>query len=545
MIRTAFILGAGLGTRLRPLTEHCPKPLLPVAGKPMLCHAMDRLAGLGVERFIINTHHCASAYANAFPGGVYAGRPVLFVHEPVLLDTGGGLKNIEPLLDERDHSLFVCNGDIFAAPDLGKLARAHLDSTALATLLLRSTGEPRNVRLGADGSVLDMRGRLGKKGGTPCLFSGIYCVRREFFAKLEPGKIESVVEAFLRSIEAAPGSIRGVCDDSGHWHDLGTVAEYERVCAAFEFPARAPIEKGGSGRQFFRVALADDSSAVLCRYDESREENALYAEIAAFLDSLGFPVPRVLAEASAARWLLLEDLGAVDLWALRDAPWPERRAAYQSALLALHRLHHTGFARWSAAGCRLMPGFDAALYRWEREYFLENAVRRQAGLPLTAGETAALKSELAALAERLLRLPVQLVHRDCQSQNILWHKGSAHFIDFQGMRTGTGFYDLGSLLWDPYVNFSEDERATLLEFYRTLGPADIARADFEQAFLDASAQRLMQALGAYGFLGIVKGRADFLAHTPSALANLCAVTRTNPALPLLHALAVRFDEARF
>jgi aminoglycoside/choline kinase family phosphotransferase len=185
-----------------------------------------------------------------------------------------------------------------------------------------------------------------------------------------------------------------------------------------------------------------------------------------------------------------------------------------------------------------MPGFDAALYRWEREYCLENAVRIQAGLALVPEESVPLRAELNALAGRLLRLPPQLVHRDCQSQNILWRGGAAHFIDFQGMRSGTGFYDLGSLLWDPYVTFSEAERGELLEFYRTLGgAAATAPMAFAQAFLDASAQRLMQALGAYGFLGVVKGRADFLAHTPRALANLCKVAGANAALPRLHALA--------
>jgi NDP-sugar pyrophosphorylase family protein len=230
MIRTAFIPGAGLGTRLRPLTEHCPKPLLPIAGKPMICHVFDTLADVGVERFIVNTHHRAEAYAAAFPDGTYRGRQITFAHEPVLLDTGGGLKNIEPLLGGTDDSIFVFNGDIYAAPDLPALARAHDGTDADATLLLRSQGTPLNVRLDdATGAVLDMRGRLGARDGTARLFTGIYCVRRKFFAALQAGKIESVVEAFLRRIAAKPASIRGLADDTGHWHDLGTVAEYERV----------------------------------------------------------------------------------------------------------------------------------------------------------------------------------------------------------------------------------------------------------------------------------------------------------------------------
>ena len=90
MIRTAFILGAGLGTRLRPLTEECPKPLLPVGGRPLITYAMDHCLSVGIERFIVNTHHCPRAFDRAFPEKSWRGWPILFRHEPVLLDTGGG-----------------------------------------------------------------------------------------------------------------------------------------------------------------------------------------------------------------------------------------------------------------------------------------------------------------------------------------------------------------------------------------------------------------------------------------------------------------------
>jgi NDP-sugar pyrophosphorylase family protein len=204
----------------------------------MICHAMDRLLHAGVERFIINTHHCCEAYTAAFPTASWRGKPLLLVHEPTLLDTGGGLKNIEPFLEPDEHHLLVCNADIFAAPDYARLCAAHDSASgAEVTLLLRSTGSPRNVRFrsasGGSGTVLDMRGRLGATAGVDCLFSGIYCMSRKFFAALQPGKVESVVEAFLRRIAAAPGSICGLLDDTGPWHDLGTVDEYHRVCAEY------------------------------------------------------------------------------------------------------------------------------------------------------------------------------------------------------------------------------------------------------------------------------------------------------------------------
>jgi NDP-sugar pyrophosphorylase family protein len=212
----------------------------------MVCHLIDRLLDVGVARFIINTFHCADAFPAAFPSGDWRGAPITFARETVRLETGGGLKNIEPLLASDDESIFVCNGDIFAAPDFARLAAAHAATDADATLLLRTSGEPLNVRVasgvnndngnGDSGGVkivTDMRGRLGAVGGQLRLFTGIYCARRTFFSALRTGQAESVVEGFLRRIADASGRIRALTDDTGEWHDLGSVAEYETVCRRF------------------------------------------------------------------------------------------------------------------------------------------------------------------------------------------------------------------------------------------------------------------------------------------------------------------------
>lgn len=225
--KTAFILGAGLGTRLRPLTEHCPKPLLPLGEKTIITHAMDKLLTLGVKRFIVNTHHASEVYKEKFPDGHWQGTPLTLVHEPILLDTGGGLKNIEPLLNPEDKNLIVYNGDIFSDLDLEKLIRHHATTHPLATLLLR-TDPSGNVNFNdANSEVCDIRDRLSRPGTRRCRFTGIYCISRKFFDELTPGKIESVVEAFLRVIDKHPEKIRGIVDDSGSWQDLGTLEEYK------------------------------------------------------------------------------------------------------------------------------------------------------------------------------------------------------------------------------------------------------------------------------------------------------------------------------
>ena len=123
-IKTAFILGAGLGTRLRPLTENTPKPLLEIGGRPIITFAMAHLWAVGIKRFVVNTHHCAEKYAEAFPENNWKGIPITFRHEPVLLDTAGGIKNIEDLI-AGDECIIVYNGDIITNLPIELLIRKH------------------------------------------------------------------------------------------------------------------------------------------------------------------------------------------------------------------------------------------------------------------------------------------------------------------------------------------------------------------------------------------------------------------------------------
>lgn len=226
-IKTAFILGAGLGTRLRPLTDDCPKPLLPVGGRPMITYAMEHLLTIGVRRFIINTHHRAEVYQRAFPEGNWRGIPITFRYEPKLLETAGGLKNIEDLLgDDRD--IIVYNGDVISNLPLSRLLAAHETRGAEVSLVLRSKGHPLQVTLNELNEVCDFRGALGRKG-TKCLFTGIYIVKGTFLNRLEAGRRESMINVFLDMIKDAPGEIAGVVIDEGMWHDAGSIEEYEDI----------------------------------------------------------------------------------------------------------------------------------------------------------------------------------------------------------------------------------------------------------------------------------------------------------------------------
>jgi len=220
-ITQAFVLGAGLGTRLKGLTQARPKPLIPVAGKPLIAHAFDHLLGVGVKRIVVNTHHCAEVYECYFPGS-YREAALTFRHEPVLLETGGGIKNVEDLLGGAP--LLVYNGDILATLPLELALQHHFASGSEVTLILRSHGGPLQVAFDPGTErVLDIGHRLGRATGTH-LFTGIYVVNPAFFRRLKLEKI-SVIPTFLEMI-AQEAALGAVVIDEGDWRDLGTREQY-------------------------------------------------------------------------------------------------------------------------------------------------------------------------------------------------------------------------------------------------------------------------------------------------------------------------------
>ncbi len=225
MIRTAFVLGAGLGTRLKSLTARRPKPLIPVANRPLITYAFDHLLGLGVEHLVVNTHWRSEAYDEAFPDPVYGGAALTFrAEQPAVLETAGGIWNVRDLLGGGTFAVY--NGDILSDLPLEAAVRAHRDRGNEVTMVLRSTGGPLQVAFdAASGRVTDIGDRVDPTAGPRFLFSGIYLVNAEFIARIPAATKISVVPIFRDMIRAG-AKLGGVVIDDGHWWDLGSREHY-------------------------------------------------------------------------------------------------------------------------------------------------------------------------------------------------------------------------------------------------------------------------------------------------------------------------------
>jgi mannose-1-phosphate guanylyltransferase len=223
MITQAFVLGAGLGLRMRPLSEVLPKPLIPIFQKPLITFALDHLIGSGVKSFIINAHHLAPAFRELFAEGNYCGHPVQLVYEPEILGTGGGIKNVEPLL--RDEPFISYSGDLLTDLPLGPLLEEHFRAGNDVTLALRDRGLRSDVAL-EGGRVVDIANRYGREGRFD--FAGVSVWAPTIFERISPGRSVSFIPILSEWISQG-GKIGGVISNDGKWFNIGSRKEYLAV----------------------------------------------------------------------------------------------------------------------------------------------------------------------------------------------------------------------------------------------------------------------------------------------------------------------------
>ena len=218
-----FILAAGLGERLQPVTNHIPKPLLPVLGKPVLQYVLERVSALPVNKIGINLYHKKDVIENWLKRYSSSFRLELFPEE-TMLGTGGALKNAEAFLGES--TFLVHNSDIVSDIDLVKLIESHVSSENLVTLAVHDCPEFNCLSIDKKGFLKGL-GKTDKlhSDAVKCLaFTGIAVYRPEFLKFLPPGK-SGIVDSWLKALDA--GYKVGTLDVSGcYWCDIGTPGGY-------------------------------------------------------------------------------------------------------------------------------------------------------------------------------------------------------------------------------------------------------------------------------------------------------------------------------
>ncbi len=220
-ITQAFVLAAGLGTRLRPLTDDLPKPLIPIFQKPLITFALDHLIAAEVDSFVINTHRLPKAFSRVFADDYYGNSPVRLVNEPVLLGTGGGIKNVESLL--RKEPFIAYSGDLLTDIDLQPLIEDHFRNKNDVTLGLR-----RNTGLGA--GVVMQNGKVKAissefKPSDNFDYANVSVWNPEIFLRIPLGRQLSFIPIVVKWI-ADGGKIGGVVLDEGKWFNIGTRTDY-------------------------------------------------------------------------------------------------------------------------------------------------------------------------------------------------------------------------------------------------------------------------------------------------------------------------------
>ena len=238
-----MILAAGRGERMRPLTDHTPKPLLSVGGKPLIVWHIEGLRAAGVTEIVINHAHLGHRLIDALGDGHALGVRLCWSAEPLALETAGGIRHALPLLGEAP--FIVVNGDVFCDADLGALCRAAqalgagpgLTQGELAHLLMVDNPEHHP----AGDFHLDAGAHLHAEGSPLLTFSGLGAYHPALFAELADGNAARLAPLLRTAMDA--GRVSGA-HHNGRWVDVGTPARLAALDAALN-AEQVAAEKAG------------------------------------------------------------------------------------------------------------------------------------------------------------------------------------------------------------------------------------------------------------------------------------------------------------
>ena len=637
-----FLPAAGLGERLRPVTNHLPKPLLPILGRPLIQVILEKLAAVCTGKIGINLHYKPELIRDWVKNSPYADRVAFFPEDPIL-GTGGALRNAESFLSSGP--FIVHNSDILLNIDFSRLIEEHLASGNIATLVCHRLPHLSNVVIDRNGQVLDVE-NAGASRPDPSIvadkvaYTGIAVYSPEILKFLPQGVSHATV-AWIAASKAGH-KVRAMDFTGCYWNDVGNPVTYARGvldalrengetvhrsvaarCGRIEIDGYVVLEAGsevedgarirncivmpgarvkgnhgnrilgpdyavaltesdmqpslhaaekkrvslsdplfanyfgirpasegapltqnseprtqnspywsdailiglgGSDRRYFRVRN-DDKTAVLmeCKPDDADyERHLVYTR---FFAGHTVPVPGLLSSDEGTKRALFEDLGDTSLYSYMKLPRDNGHIGevYRRVLDILVKLHTRTTEH--VDDCPLLRAriFDYDYLRWETGYFLDRFVVGLRKLELK--NRPAIEEEFHRLAKKVDGFPKGIIHRDFQCQNVMvLANGIPRVIDYQGARMAPPAYDIASILWDPYHRLDDGVREQLIGYYvremKKHSGEKFNEKTFTESLIPCRLQRHMQALGAYGFLSVAKGKKYFLKHVPEALRML-------------------------
>lgn len=272
----------------------------------------------------------------------------------------------------------------------------------------------------------------------------------------------------------------------------------------------------GSRRVYFRLSQGLRTFIVLVSPSDDADFGR-FLRITQFYRLMDVHVPMVYCIDDAAHQVVLEDLGDRRLYDLvKSGEGKEGSAvlvAYRDVINLLVDLQTRCFQRHQECPDIHSRIFDMDDLLWETGYFTAQYLEGYRGIAFSPDRKAALEALFHELARRVDSQPKSIMHRDFQSQNLMVQSGGVlRVIDYQGSRLGSVYYDLASLLLDPYVMLPDDSVMELLRYYHAKSLNPLPFEEMFRQFLLAASQRIMQALGAYCFLSRVKGLPQFAEH---------------------------------
>lgn len=247
----AMVLAAGMGTRLKPLTDDRPKALVTLGGRTLLEITLERLRNAGVDEVIVNTHHFAEMMREYLHAHAGFGMRIEISHEENLLDTGGGLKKAAWffLAGGGDEPFLLHNVDVLTTIDLGRMVEAHRQRDSLATLAVAHRTTSRYLLFDEQGELCGRRVGDGApemvrrpRSVEALAFAGIHVLSPRIFSKLDQEGAFSIIPAYLR-LAGQGEKIAALCADEYRWRDLGTVASLRAA------EVEATVRDGSAARQ--------------------------------------------------------------------------------------------------------------------------------------------------------------------------------------------------------------------------------------------------------------------------------------------------------